>query len=40
MRKYLDKFILWLNDITGKYIMEHIYIPKHADKEFWGDDFK
>ena len=38
LRDLFNKFMIWLNEKTNKYVYDHIYIPKHADKDFWGDD--
>ena len=38
MRKVLNGIVMWLYGFCVRYIDRYIYIPKHADKEFWGDD--
>lgn len=33
------KFLLFLKRHIDSYLYTKIYLPKHADKDFWGDDF-
>lgn len=39
-QKYFLKFVWFIHGLCDSYIYHHDYVPKHADKEFWEDDFK
>lgn len=38
LNKIILKFVWWLHGLCDRYIYNHDYIPKHADKDFWGDN--
>lgn len=38
-RKLIDKFMYHIYKWSSDYVYRNFYIPKHADKDFWGDEF-
>jgi len=39
MRKLLNKIVYSIYKWSSNYVYIHLYVPKHADKDFWDDDF-